>query len=123
MQYADATLSNALPNTLAPGGPSFVTDGLVTVKENSWAVGFNLGVMLHPLPGTRVGLTYRSGITQPLQGNATISSLTGPLAGQNGTFSTSTDLNLPNRLLVWLNRSRQLPVNAGLQWFNFEHLK
>ena len=121
VQYADATLSNALPNTLAPGGPSFVTDGLVTVKENSWAVGFNLGVMLHPLPGTRVGLTYRSGITQPFQGNTTISNLTGPLAGQNGTFSTSTDVNLPG--IVSLGVVQQvtpaLSVSAGLQWFNW----
>jgi len=121
VQYADGTLSNALPNTLAPGGPSAATDGLATVKEHSWAVGYNLGVMIQPLPGTRMGLTYRSGITQPLQGNTTISNLTGPLAAQNGTFSTSTDFNLPG--IVSFGVSQQvtpdLSVSAGLQWFDW----
>jgi long-chain fatty acid transport protein len=121
VQYADATLSNALPNTLLPGGPTAATDGLATVKGDSWAVGFNLGVVLKPLPNTRVGLTYRYGITQDLQGNTTITGLTGPLAPQNGTFSASARLNLPSIVSLGLVQevTPALTVQAGLQWFDW----
>ena len=121
LQYADATLSNAVPNTLVPGGPSPFTDGFAKVKENGFAVGFNLGVMLQPLPGTRVGLAYRYGITQNLEGNTTISGLTGPLGGLNGNFSSTTALNLPS--IVSLGVSQQvtpeLTLLAGVQWFDW----
>jgi long-chain fatty acid transport protein len=121
VQYADATLSNALPNTLLPGGPTAATDGLATLKGDSWAVGFNLGVMLQPLPGTRVGLTYRYGITQDLQGDTTITGLTGPLAAQNATFSASAGLNLPSIVSLGLVQevTPALTVQAGLQWFEW----
>ncbi|HZT19018.1 MAG TPA: outer membrane protein transport protein [Dongiaceae bacterium] len=121
VQYADATLSNALPNTLLPGGPSAATDGLATIKESSWAVGFNLGLLLRPLPGTRLGLTYRYGITQGLQGDTTISGLTGPLAGQNGVFSSSTALNLPSIVSFGLAQAitPDLTMRAGVQWFGW----
>jgi long-chain fatty acid transport protein len=121
VQYADANLSNALPNTLQPGGPTAASDGLFTVKENSYAVGFNVGLMLQPLPDTRLGLTYRSGMTYDLKGNTTIAGLSGPLAGQNGTFETSTELKLPSIISFGVvhQLTPRLTLLGDVQWFNW----
>ncbi len=121
LQYANATLSNALPNTLAPGGPTAATDGLLTLKETGFAVGYNLGVLLQPTPTTRVGLAYRSGITQKLSGDATIAGLSGPLAGQNGVFDVSTELDLPAiaSLAVSQQLSPKWTLLGEVQWFDW----
>jgi len=121
VQYADATLSNALPNTLQPGGPTAATDGLLTLRENSFAVGYNLGIMLQPLPDTRVGVTYRSGMSYTLDGNATINGLTGPLAGQNGVFAVSTDLKLPSIVSFGVvhQLTSRITLLGDVQWFDW----
>jgi long-chain fatty acid transport protein len=46
-------------------------DGLARVTGSGWAYGWNLGALLEPRPGTRVGLTYRSRIQHDLNGRAT----------------------------------------------------
>jgi long-chain fatty acid transport protein len=121
LQYANATLSNALPDPLNPGGPTPATDGLVTLKENGFAVGYNLGVLFQPTATTRVGLSYRSGITQNLSGDATIQGLSGPLAGQNGVFGVSTKLNLPAiaSLAVSQKVTSKLTLLGEVQWFDW----
>jgi long-chain fatty acid transport protein len=45
---------------LQPGG----SDAGADFSGDSFGVGFNLGVMVEPLSGTRIGLTYRSGFNQ-----------------------------------------------------------
>ena len=60
IEYADAKLTNALPDTLAPGGPSPATDGQAKFTGDDVALGFNVGVLLKPWSRTRIGLHYRS---------------------------------------------------------------
>ncbi len=121
VQYADASLSNAIPNTLVPGGPTAATDGLSSIDANDLAVGFNIGVLVEPRPGTKIGAQYRSGITHNLSGQVSVSGLTGPLAAANGTFDATSELNLPP--IVSLGISQQLSPNltvfAGGQWFGW----
>lgn len=95
VQYADATLQNAVPNPLAPGGPSAATDGIFRASGNDVSLGYNVGVLLKPWPRTRIGLHYRSEIEHDVEGEATLSGLTGPLAGLNRTSDASAELNLP----------------------------
>ena len=95
VQFADAELSNALPDTLRPGGPSPDTDGLAILKGDDTSVGFNLGAHWRASEGTRVGLHYRSEMRHGLDGAASVSGLGGPLAAANGTQAASVDLDLP----------------------------
>lgn len=70
VQRADAKLQNALPNPLAPGGPSPTTDGLFDATGGDWTVGFNLGLLLKPTSVLRLGFSYRSGMDHNLKGNS-----------------------------------------------------
>lgn len=72
IQYADATLKNAVPDPTRPGGPSVDTDGEVRLEADSWDFGFNLGVIFQSTPDTRLGIHYRQGVKHTLDGTARI---------------------------------------------------
>jgi len=57
-QYADATMSQAIPLG--------TSDGQLKLKGDSWACGYSLGLLYAPLPGTRLGLSYRSKLSHDL---------------------------------------------------------
>jgi long-chain fatty acid transport protein len=95
VQYADATLENAVPNPIAPGGPTPPTDGQFRAEGDDWSVGFNVGLLIEPTPRTRIGLQYRSAIEHELDGDARLSGLAPPLDAQNGTADASAELDLP----------------------------
>lgn len=80
IEYQRSILASALPNPLAPGGPSTATDGRFDIHGNAWAVGFNLGVLVKPTENLRLGLHYRSAVDHTLEGRAAVSAFTGPLA-------------------------------------------
>ena len=121
LEYADAKLSSALPNTLAPGGPSPGTDGMSRLTGDDIAVGFNIGVLVKPLPRTRVGVHYRSAIKHDLSGKLRVHGLTGPLAPGNGRFDVDLDLKEPDVLAIGVAHEA-IPgttLFAEAQWFNW----
>lgn len=75
IQYAEAELSNAVDfGTLGalnavPGSVPTQQDGQARVKGDGWAYGYNLGLLVEPLEGTRIGLSYRSKIDTTFEGN------------------------------------------------------
>jgi long-chain fatty acid transport protein len=96
VQYADSTLSLAIPDPLAPGGPSPATDGLFRATGNDWSVGFNAGALLEvPGSGLRFGVHYRSQMEHTIEGTATVSGLTGALAPLNERVGASARSRLP----------------------------
>ena len=120
-QYADAELTNALPNTLLPGGPTAATDGLFELEGSDWAVGYNVGLLIEPAHGTRIGLHYRSAITHKLEGTATTSGLTGPLAAANGTVGATSELNLPDIVSLGVAQeiTRDFWLMGEFMWFGW----
>lgn len=122
VQYADARLTSALPNTLNPGGPTVATDGFAELTGDDWAVGFNIGVLYRNDSGTRVGLHYRSRMNHELDGSLRVSGLSGPLAAGNGTSDTSVDFGLPDiaSLAIAQKLSSKLTIFAEIQWFGWE---
>ena len=78
-QQMKATLSNAVPYSAlaalnfgaaglaAVGGPN--KEGVAKVEGDSWAWGWNLGAMFQATPATRIGMAYRSTITQDIEGD------------------------------------------------------
>jgi long-chain fatty acid transport protein len=121
IQYATATLSSAIPDPLAPGGPSASTDGRNRLQGDDWATGFNIGVLVTPRTDTRIGVHYRSAITQRLDGRYEVSDLSGPLAGFNGSFAAHADLALPDIVSVAVAHdvSPALTLLVEYQWFNW----
>ncbi|HEX5077653.1 MAG TPA: outer membrane protein transport protein, partial [Geminicoccaceae bacterium] len=121
VEYADAKLSSALPNTLAPGGPSAATDGTNRFTGNSIAFGFNVGVLLKPWRHTRIGVHYRSAIQHELSGQVRVRNLTGPLAPGNGRFNADVKLNEPDIVAIGFEHE-PLPgttLFGEAQWFNW----
>src|SRR5260221_7680485 len=69
-QYATLGYNTALNNVL-DGMP----DGSSRLHLNDFAVGFNLGALLEPRPGTRIGLTDPSRIQYDFTGSPTLSNV------------------------------------------------
>lgn len=110
VQYAEAKLSNAIDfGTIGrsvglPTQPQ-QADGFVKVTGSDWSVGYNLGVMYEPSKSTRIGLSYRSPITQEIRGDAdfTVPTSVSALATATGRFTdtgASAVLKLPDTLSV-----------------------
>lgn len=120
IQYADADLDIAVPNVIPDAAifdPS--TDGLSELDGDNWAVGFNIGVLFHPSPTTRIGLHYRSFINHDIDGTTKISNLRGPFAALNGTFGATTDLTFPDIVSFGFVHDilPELRIMGEAQWF------
>jgi long-chain fatty acid transport protein len=68
----------------------------LTLSGHTWTPGFNVGILLTPTDDTKIGLSYRYGITHSVNGRVTFSGLTGPLALVNGPVAASAALDLPD---------------------------
>jgi long-chain fatty acid transport protein len=93
--YADALLSNALPN-LAPGSP----DARLTLKGKGWDFGWSAGAQWRGPRGLGFGIAYKSAITHKLDGNVEISGLLGPLAARNLGAPTTARFTTPWQLMI-----------------------
>ncbi|MHB1143677.1 MAG: OmpP1/FadL family transporter [Thiobacillus sp.] len=88
IQYAEATLTNAS------------AAGLVTVKGDDYAWGFNFGALWQVDEATRIGLAYRSEVDYTLEGTVTFSGmpvLNGPVTADT-TLPDSASLSLFHKL-------------------------
>jgi long-chain fatty acid transport protein len=88
-EYVRAILGNYLPN-LSP----LLPDGHQTLKGNGWNWGWTAGTQFHTGP-VSIGLSYKSSIKHKLDGSITTAGLGGPLAGQNGSLSTTARFSTP----------------------------
>ena len=72
--YALAQFSTAINSQAiafgATGQVLPLPDGLFRLRSDNWSVGYNFGVLITPVPGTNIGLTYRSRIQQDFSGTA-----------------------------------------------------
>ena len=91
IQYADAELKSAISDTIAEGESKLEGDDV--------SMGFNLGLLVTPREGTDIGFSYRNGINHELDGNISVTGLSG-LVPTAPNFSTagSADLDLPD---IW----------------------
>ena len=122
LQYADATLANAVDSgavclALSPDPAVCVNAGLTPgnaevdsqaeITGDSVAFGFNLGAMIIPADHTRIGIAYRSAVDHELEGTADFDNsapfqalLTGAGSGAFVDGPGSTDLETPQSLAV-----------------------
>ena len=122
VQYIEATLKGHIYQ-----GALGMSDGRVKVTGDSWSMGFNGGFIYEVTPATRLGLHYRSKISQTLKGNVKFENMHALLGGDRkknataridtpATFSTSLTHQLNDRLTL-------LGDITFTQWSNFEELK
>ena len=114
-QYTEALLASALPN-LSP----LLPDARSQLSGEGWNYGWTVGAQAHRGRGS-VGASYRSGVTQDLDAQITVSGLLGPLAGAN--FSTAGRAEFKTPWMASLagrwQATPQLTINAQAQRFGW----
>jgi long-chain fatty acid transport protein len=92
IQYMDAELTNAIDfgtiTNISPNNPAL--DGNSEIKGDSWALGYNLGVLFAPGNNSRVGFAYRSQTKHKLRGTADFT-LPAALSGNQGLNTVFAD--------------------------------
>lgn len=149
IQYASVRLTQAIDFgsacAAALGGPACAgglglipgaSDGQVDNRASSVGYGFNVGAVVQPAPGTRLGVAYRSDIDQhfsggrqsfvvPANARAFLAAAGTPTALTGSSISTSA--RVPARLTFGLMRSLaprlDLLLDANLTfWHGFDHV-
>ncbi len=90
-QYADADLTNALPN-LSP----LLPDGSSSLRGSGWDYGWVAGLQLHPTGDLTLAASYRSQIDHRLSGQVATAGLLGPLAANNFTLPATAKYTTPD---------------------------
>jgi long-chain fatty acid transport protein len=133
IQHAHAELSSAinsttvahLANPLLPAGLT-LPDGSAAVTGSSLSVGYNIGLLLEISPGTRLGASYRSQVSQRIDGTATFN--VPALLATNPRFQNTparVDLKTPDvvSLAATHEVSPELTLLAEAQWANWSVVK
>lgn len=119
MQYADATLKNAVN-----GGAA--NDAFSELKGDSRNLGYNIGIKAKPWPKTTVGATYRSGVEHKLKGDISVTGTSGAVVPFS--FAGSAKLALPDIAAVGfshdLNDDTRFMANATWYgWSKFDEIR
>jgi long-chain fatty acid transport protein len=112
--------------TNALGRPVALPDGYFRLGGDSWAFGYNFGVLIQPGPHTNIGLTYRSRVQQDFEGTASYN-VPAPLS-LNPAFRTSggrAKLVLPDTagLSITQGIGPAWTVYADVNWTNWSQFK
>ena len=119
IQHMEAKLENKI--YLGPGSP----DAHSKIEGDNWEMGFNLGFIYELTSATRLGVHYRSEISQKLEGDAKFSPQVPPLLVNRkvhasldtpSTFSISMTHQVNDRLTL-------LGDVTHTKWSNFKELK
>lgn len=113
-QYLKVDVSSAIAQFIifGPGAP----DAFFRFKADDWAFGFNLGVLWQPEDGTRIGLTYRSGIDHRSKGTLDFTGASPLLGVVSGAASAK--VRLPGTIGVSVTREvgPNLSLSADVQF-------
>ena len=119
--YATLGYNVALNNVL-----DGMADGSSDLDLNDFAIGYNLGALITPRPGTRIGLTYRSRLQFDFSGSATMSNV-GPTLQALGFAGDRARLKqtLPDSasLSLYQDLTQRLAVLGDVGWEHWSLLK
>jgi long-chain fatty acid transport protein len=124
-QYATGGFVTGLPvNAAGVGGLSALTN-TGNLQFNGWGYGFTAGVTLTPTPNTTIGIGYRSGINQKVDGSFSLPAggvFTPGFGSTPGAVEMT--LRLPDIVSVGLRHrvSPQWTVLAGFEWSNWSRI-
>ena len=122
IQYMKATLKGNVYQ-----GALGMTDGRVKVTGDSWGLGFNGGFIYEVTPETRLGMHYRSKISQTLKGNVKFKNMHSLLGGDRKTHAEA-QMDTPSTFSVSLTHqlNERLTLLSDVtftEWSNFDELK
>jgi long-chain fatty acid transport protein len=112
IQYASASVNTGLGAT---PGPEFNIGG------SGWGYGFTAGVTLTPTPTTTVGIGWRSGVNQKINGALTT---TVPIGSAATTGSVNTTLDLPDTVSLGIRQrlDSQWMLLGTVEWANWSRI-
>lgn len=116
--YFDAKLTNAQLLSAAPPFPT----GNAVVNGDDISYGFSLGVLFTVVPGTTIGIGYRSAMNNTLEGLTNLSTISGL---NLATLSTTAGLTLPDQITGSF-RSQIAPqwtISGTVEWTNWSNLQ
>lgn len=123
MQYAQCEMTRAIPLSFSAGGSSFsFPDGKLKLEGNSFAMGAILGISYRPWEHTRLGLSFRTGLSLGLElegrlrTSGEFSSATGRPSSYKG--DADSDLKLPSVTTFGIvqDLTDRLTVMADVSW-------
>ncbi|NMA42786.1 MAG: hypothetical protein GX946_05325 [Oligosphaeraceae bacterium] len=127
VQYADALMSQAIPFDTVNFNRSL--DGQLKLQGDSYAFGYSLGIIYRPLPGTRVGLGYRSKLSHDLSAKARlrVPKLIAPFFGGKTrlTEDASIDLDLPPSINLGIQQelTEKLTLMFDVAWTKWSDMR
>lgn len=94
----------------APGA----AEGQLRIDDDDFGFGFNLGLLVEPRPGTRIGLAYRSEIDQDFGDDTDFDNI----LGRDGTRDLNTEFDTPQTLILsaYQQVTDEFAVLADLGW-------
>jgi len=131
VQYMHAKLSNAVDfGTIGflkqvPGLSPQQNDGFVSLKGDSWGIGYNLGLLYEFSKNTRAGVAYRSAMDQDLEGKADFQGVPSLLKSSFRDTDIKADITLPDSLSVSLfhQLNPQWAVMGDFTWTDWKHFE
>ncbi len=112
-QRADATLTNAVML-----GPATEGRASIDVDDNAW--GWNAGVLFTLPSATRIGASYRSELKYGLDGDTTVTTLSGlPIAAASGP--TRVDVTFPDSAEISIAQplNDKIEIRGDVMWMNW----
>lgn len=90
------------------------------IAGSGYSYGFTAGATITPLPGTVIGIGYRSALDQKIDGTLTTSSI----LPATSVGSVNLTLNLPDMLTVGLRQriTDRFALLAGFEWSNWSRI-
>jgi long-chain fatty acid transport protein len=101
-------------------------EGVAKVKGDDWGWGWNLGAMINLSPETRIGLAYRSTVTQKLGGDVSFSNRPGTaaFAAAVPNSGVSAEIKLPDMFSVGVSHAfGQFQVLADYTWTGWDSIQ
>jgi long-chain fatty acid transport protein len=99
-----------------------VGDGQMTLKDETWGFGANVGVLVEPVKGTRIGVTYLSPVDLNFKDTPSFSNLgPGLSAILQGTSQLNLGMTVPQSVMVSLYHelNQQWALMADFGWQNW----
>ncbi len=124
VQYADAKLISAIPSPSgAVGTASPSTDGIQDLSGDAVTAGFNVGILLKPIEGTKFGAHYRSAISHELEGRVVVNTPTDVLGGIRSEQGGNVGLDLPDVATVSASHmlTDRLEVLGSVSWIGWSN--
>lgn len=140
VQYIATRLTSAIDFGLigfSRGVPGFLPgrqDGVAELYGNDWSVGFNTGAIFEYiqsgkhvgfLDDGRIGVSYRSGITHNLEGDANFRRVPAPFAAVFNNQGITAEAKLPEiyRFSLYQGFARRFAVMGDVTWTRWSRLQ